>query len=79
MTGTDGISWSYKDDYNRFVSYEEARLAYDSCLNDGSITELPDSVLTRIIAFALWYDGERDVFGSISDKVIESKKKELLT
>lgn len=78
MTGTDGISWSFNDEYMKYFSYDIVKNAYDDCLKNGCIFQLSDDSITRLIVFEIWYSKERNANERINSLTVEARKAELL-
>ena len=78
IMGTDGISWSYNDEFMKYFSYETVKTSYDACLKDGSVFQLSDNSITRLIVFEIWYSKERNANDRIKSSTVDARKTELL-
>ncbi len=78
ITGSDGVSWSFNDKYMNYFSYEIVKSAYDSCIENGSISQLSDDTITRLVVFEIWYSKKRNAHDRIESLTVEARKAEIL-
>lgn len=60
MTGTEGISYIYSNDYSEYVSDDLVLQAIERCVSNKSLFTLAPEQIIRILAFVLWAKKDND-------------------
>lgn len=75
MSGTDGISYNYSNDYSEYVNDALVLQAIKRCVSDKTLFGLAPEQIIRILAFVLWAKRDND-FDDVKLKEIEELQKE---
>lgn len=60
MTGTEGISYIYSNDYSEYVNDDLVLQAIERCVSNKSLFTLAPEQIIRILAFVLWAKKDND-------------------